>query len=84
MSKNLCDVEASRGVAHSWFGGMNKMVNNLRNKKHIAQLSKKFHEIVSKPPEYNPFTSEGYQAWEAWANECRKYEIALTAAGVEL
>jgi hypothetical protein len=63
---------------------MNKMVNNLRNKKHIAQLSKEFHEIVSKPPEYNPFTTEGNQAWEAWANECRKYEIALATAGVEL
>ena len=60
------------------------MVNNLRNKKHIAQLSKEFHEIVGKPPEYNPFTSEVNQAWEAWANECRKYEIALAAAGVEL
>lgn len=47
-------------------------------------ILKQFHEVVAHPPEYNPFTSEGNEAWESWAETCRSYEVILAAEGINL
>jgi hypothetical protein len=60
---------------------MNNMLNDSKNQKTIDSIRKEFHIIANSPPRYNPFTSEGNQAWDSWAERCRGYESELREAG---
>ncbi len=50
----------------------------------IENLNKLLQEKAANPPQYNPFTAQGNQAWAEWSEECREIERQLMAAGVEL
>jgi len=60
------------------------MNNNPKNQKTIEHIRKKFHIVAKNPPKYNPFTSEGNQAWDNWTDRCRGYEAELREAGESL
>ena len=50
----------------------------------IEELEKLLGQKAARAPQYNPFTIEGNQAWEEWAEGCREIERQLEAEGVRL
>lgn len=50
----------------------------------IEELEKLLGKKAANAPQYNPFTIEGNQVWEEWAEECREIERQLEAEGVRL
>ena len=50
----------------------------------IENLNKQLKQKAARPPQYDPFTVEGNQAWEEWAEGCREIERQLAAEGVRL
>ncbi|MCX9082775.1 MAG: hypothetical protein OIN83_11330 [Candidatus Methanoperedens sp.] len=50
----------------------------------IEELTRLLSQHAARPPQYNPFTVEGNQAWEEWAEGCREIERQLVAEGVKL
>ena len=50
----------------------------------IEELTRLLSQHAARPPQYNPFTVEGNQAWEEWAEGCREIERQLAAEGVRL
>jgi hypothetical protein len=50
----------------------------------VEKLNKLLHEQAANPPQFNPFTAAGNQAWAEWCEGCREIERQLKAAGVAL
>ncbi|MCX9085217.1 MAG: hypothetical protein OIN87_10530 [Candidatus Methanoperedens sp.] len=50
----------------------------------IEELTRLLSQHAARPPQYDPFTVEGNQAWEEWAEGCREIERQLVAEGVKL
>ena len=50
----------------------------------IEELTRLLSKHAARPPQYDPFTVEGNQAWEEWAEGCREIERQLVAEGVKL
>jgi hypothetical protein len=50
----------------------------------IEELTRLLSQHAARPPQYDPFTVEGNQAWEEWAEGCREIERQLAAEGVRL
>ncbi|MFZ3168630.1 MAG: hypothetical protein WA130_13525 [Candidatus Methanoperedens sp.] len=50
----------------------------------IEELTRLLSQHATRPPQYDPFTVEGNQAWEEWAEGCREIERQLEAEGVRL
>ena len=50
----------------------------------IEELTRLLGQHAARPPQYDPFTVEGNQAWEEWAEGCREIERQLAAEGVKL
>jgi len=50
----------------------------------IENLQKLLSQHAARPPQYNPFTVEGNQAWEEWAEGSREIERQLASEGVRL
>jgi len=50
----------------------------------IEELTRLLSQHAARPPQYDPFTVEGNQVWEEWAEGCREIERQLVAEGVRL
>jgi hypothetical protein len=50
----------------------------------IEELTRLLSQYASRPPQYDPFTVEGNQAWKDWSEGCREIERQLEAEGVKL
>lgn len=50
----------------------------------IEELTRLLSQHAARPPQYDPFTVAGNQAWEEWAEGCREIERQLAAEGVRL
>ncbi|KPQ43609.1 MAG: hypothetical protein MPEBLZ_01792 [Candidatus Methanoperedens nitroreducens] len=47
-------------------------------------LMKQFHDVAAHPPQTDPFSHAGAQAWQEWTESCRAYENLLFSMGVPL
>jgi len=60
------------------------MVNDIRRNKNIEAIRKQLHAAANQPPNEDPFSRNGREAWENWAQVCRGYGEELREAGVQL
>ncbi len=50
----------------------------------IEKIKKQLHITASQPPRFDPFTFEGREQWDTWAESCRSLEGQLIELGVNL
>ena len=74
MSKNLCGVEAPRGVAHSCLGGISNMET-------IKDVQKAFHKAVIAGEKK---LSRGEITWDEYVFVMLGFEARLRSMGVQL
>lgn len=49
--------------------------------KSVEQLRKQLHNVASCPPAIDPFSRQGRQEWEQYAETCRELESELRNMG---